>query len=282
DEVIVPYLNDQNKKYAWRDKCYFYQFIPSVTFPKIIFKRINDRYYDENGNLINDIYNSNIKELLIKQENIIFKPGFGAFGRAVEKHHITSNSDAEKLITDHEYLQHYLVQEVVKQHKFFDQFNSSSVNIMRINTLFHNGKVEILDNAMVRFGLPGYHTDVAFVNGKEIVRAVGITKEGHLKSHFWDLYGHKSKLEEYEYTEVPMWDEVRKTVIDGASKMPYFSFIAWDVTVNDQNEVVVIEYNIDFPGSVIYQYDQPFFGNVTDSLLNEIKLHHEIPRFYRN
>lgn len=55
-------------------------------------------------------------------------------------------------------------------------------------------------------------------------------------------------------------------------KLDHFDIVGWDVTVDDKENVVLVEYNIKRPGTVFYQYAHgPFFGEVTEQVLSFLK-----------
>ena len=58
---------------------------------------------------------------------------------------------------------------------------------------------------------------------------------------------------------------------EGAKNVPYFSWIGWDVTVDEDGKPVVIEYNILNPGTVLYQFGGPLFDNRTELALGFLK-----------
>ena len=54
--------------------------------------------------------------------------------------------------------------------------------------------------------------------------------------------------------------------------MGHFDIIGWDFTVTDDDKIVCIEYNVQRPGTVFYQYvNGPFFGEHTDKVLEFLK-----------
>ena len=84
--------------------------------------------------------------------------------------------------------QNYVIQEVLTQHDTLSSLNSSSVNPIRVMTLRLNGKIKYL-HSIVRFGTPGSITDVTFKNGKEIIQASSITKNGVVSPLYYDVDG---------------------------------------------------------------------------------------------
>ena len=274
-DILVPYLNDTRYVEAYRDKSVFSRILPDLPFPETILKNIRGRLYDSENRFVSEETAKRIlKEPSSFAQDIIIKENSGGCGKQVQKIKLASDDDVEKVLTHFKYSQGCLVQKVIQQHPFFAQFNEDSVNILRINTLFINGRVIILDNIALRYGQSGSHTDVSFVNGNEIVNVIGITKSGRLMEEVLNPYCHRKKCSELfqlSLTQVPAFEEIRQTVIKGAEQLPYFNLIGWDVTVDINEKPVVIEYNIVRPGSMIYQYFGPFFGDHTEEALAFLK-----------
>lgn len=56
------------------------------------------------------------------------------------------------------------------------------------------------------------------------------------------------------------------------SEMPYFSFIGFDVAINEEGDLVIMEYNIRVSGIMYYQYtNSPLFGLYTNEIVSLYK-----------
>ena len=58
-------------------------------------------------------------------------------------------------------------------------------------------------SASVRFGIKGSFTDIAYINGKEIVNVVGIDKNGCLKDRFVTFDGNSDVNPQIQEKIVP-------------------------------------------------------------------------------
>jgi len=272
--IIWPFYNNEQFRFAWKDKNYFERFLPDVPFPEVILRKINGRFYDSHDKFISETEKKEIVQLLINEEEVIVKDAWDSGeGRGVTKYKIKSVEDAEKLIQEWN-SDNYIVQKIVKQNKCFAQFNESSVNIMRISSWYHEGKVEILAPTL-RVGTKGQVTDISYINGIETVNVVGITKDGYFKNELVTQDGKSRDI--YEIIEkgnekIPKWHEIIKLIKEKHKKLGHFDIIGWDFTVTDDDKIVCIEYNVQRPGTVFYQYvNGPFFGEHTDKVLEFLK-----------
>ena len=274
-DILVHYLNKMNYVEAYRDKAFFNRFLPDIRFPATILKTVGGRFYGPDDRFVSaDEAKQILKKCSSEGRDVIAKNSSSGGGKQVKKWALASEADADKIWDQISNSKNWVVQEVIQQHPFFAQFNESSVNILRINTLYLNGKVVILDNTLLRYGQPGRHTDIYYVRGEKIANVIGITKDGRLMDKSVDDYAFWkdcNELFDLSMTQVPAWEEVKKTVIKGAEQLPYFNLIGWDVTVDADSNPVVLEYNVFRPACANAQFFGPFFGEYTEEVLSFLK-----------
>lgn len=274
--LILPYYNRQEFIQAYKDKNMFDLILPSSDLPKTIFKRKNGALFDRKGEFIScDLYDKRIIKLILEYKEVVFKNATDT-GRGinVKKYIIDGEETVRELLNNWSQVKDFVVQEVIQQHSFFAQFNTSSVNIMRINTWFNDGDV-IVSTPVLRFGMPGQATDCCFVDGEEVVRMIGITLEGKLREKIVHLSGIDEELDiafPNIVKQVPAWDKVVSMLQRNAKKLCHFKCIGWDVTVTKNEEPVVIEYNIFEPSSYASQITNgPMWGEHTEKMLEFLK-----------
>lgn len=287
--MILPYYNSKRLLQAYKDKNAFDIFLPSEHFPATVLKRISGDFYDKNGNFLTSNKNdTKITNLLLNYNEVIVKNALDSGrGENVRKYSINGEDDVNRLINEWD-TQNYIVQEVIRQHPFFASFNDTSVNIVRINSWYHNGKV-IISSPVIRFGMPGYATDCCFINGKEVVHLVGVTKDGYIRDKVVDLNAKVENINCYMTNttqRIPAWDKIVELIKKDAPLLKHFHLIGWDITVTDKEEPVIIEYNILYPSPYSSQItDGPMWEEYTDELLsflkNEKNRKHYIPKEFR-
>ena len=284
--VILPYYNRKEYETVFKNKNLFDIFLPNCSFPKTIVKKVGDIFYDKSGINIDE---QQAVQLIAAFPEVILKNATDTGqGKNVAKYAVSSVEDALKVLTQWKDKHDFLVQEVIQQHPFFSQFNESSVNIIRFNSLFLNGKVYV-HTPVLRFGLPGHVTDCAHINGEEIVRMVGIHDDGEIRNRAIHLNGDEESIlgsVESPITKVPAFDKILELIDKNARQMPYFKIIGWDITVDKDNNPIVVEFNIHMPSSYGSQITNgPMWGDDTSLLLsfleNEENRRLYIPSFYR-
>ncbi len=278
EQVLYRYYKNMGFSAAYADKNMFASFLPEARFPKAFGKRMHFHYYDAEdrycGDKLNDTFVDRVWDAIREagggNEIILKETVASSFGKGVKKATVESKEALQKLLSGYK-LENFAIQEVVRQHPFFAQLNPDSVNIIRITTWRKGDRVYPLAPC-IRFGIKGSHTDVAFVDGKEILNVVKIGEDGRIAEQYVTLEGEHVDFPAGIDRQVPQWEEILKTVEAGALRLRHFDIVAWDVTVDDQGRVVCIEYNLNFPGSLIYQFAHgPLAGDHTDELLAFLK-----------
>lgn len=255
-------LNDIGLKFVMSDKNYFELYMPEVNFPAIIVRNIDGVFYDKNRNIIT---REEAESLISEHNQVVIKPandnGFGKGVELVEKGDLKILGSSKK---------NYLIQELIHQHPSLAALNESSVNVVRVVTMFLGGKVFHLSSAF-RFGEKGEFVD----NGKGMT-VVGIDENGKLREKGYSSNGTTSVKNHsgiaFKGYEIPKYKEMVDIALKQHSKFPQIKIIGWDFTVDDKENVVVVEYNIKYPGVLYYQWvNGPLFGEKTEEILDEIK-----------
>ena len=140
----------------------------------------------------------------------------------------------------------FIIQKIVKQSAETALFNPSSLNTMRISTLFLNGEFTIC-TAMIKFGQPNKIVDNIGSGGC----CVGINDDGTLMNHGFN----------HQYDKIDSWNGIPfkghkitnfENVIETARKahlcIPQCKFVGWDFAIDENGNVLLIEANLIWPG----------------------------------
>lgn len=274
--IVYSFYNDHAYEYTWRDKNMFDRLLPKVPFPKTFAKRIRNRLYV--GDKCFHNYGENeIAERIYgcltacSVDEIVIKPARqSGFGRSVKKYTINSINDIIVAISEWNGNSDWIIQECISQHPILALLNESSSNMLRICSWRHDNDVEILF-AAARIGVTGSFTDVSFINGREQVRVLGITKEGYFKTKILDQDGFFVRSFDSN-VKVPAWNEIVDIIKHNHLPMDNFDIIGWDFTVDENEKPICFEWNIQWPGTVLYQYvNGPLWGDFTEEILTFLK-----------
>lgn len=262
---IDPILCEYDAKYFLSDKNYFNLFMPNVVFPETIIKNIRGSFYDSRFQLISE---QDARQIIKQYDSVVVKPsnesGFGRGVELVEFENFESVFDRKR---------DYIVQKLLKQHPSFSMLNESSVNIVRIVTLFLNDRVRVVTAAMRVGGVGDFTDNVEHQDGTGMI-VVGIDN-GKLKK--WGYHSNGSKVlqtpggQVFEGFKILNYDKMVQIAINGHERFPQVRFIGWDFTLDSNGNVIAMEYNTKSPGVLYYQYvNGPLFGSSTNELLDYV------------
>ncbi len=274
---ILPKLNDVNyglfglrHKYSYfTDKNYQEKFAKNFKFPKAVVRCINGNFYDSEFKYITkDEAYKKIKGY----DKLVFKKSLGeGHGRGVK---LVENKDFIQQID--KFQNNFVIQELIKQHQFLDNLNSSSVNIIRVTSLLLDGVCYIL-GSVLRIGAPGAFCD-HLGYGKKKPRIVALDEKGNLVGLaispddcqiYSDIFGKNIE------GKVPNFEKIIDSVKKEHLNFLHHKIIGWDITIDDKGDIVCIEFNSIVPGIVQTQMVcGPIFAQRSVNympLLDEIK-----------
>lgn len=270
--VLYAFYNDAKSLGGWDDKNLYDKLVPSVSFPKVYCHYYMGDYYDGSWNYFSfhdlDKLSKQIYEHLSssnKKEFVIKKARNSSFGKDVQLLSFNSPDDITSILKSRK--SDFVIQEKVEQHPFFNQFNKSSVNVLRVISFRYKGEIKIL-SVSIKFGIEGAFTDVSFIKGKEIVNVCGVSDEGIVNERCANLDGRIVPPQTLKEKGVICYDEIIKQVKLAHKQLFPFGLVGWDIAVDIHEKPIFIEYNVHWPGTMLYQYaNGPFGGKYTEDLL---------------
>ena len=264
--VVDSFFNDSQAALALDDKNLYDFLFHDVNQPKTICRKQDGVYLDANYNVVteNDALN------LCKDNGcVIIKPAVDACAGAGIVKWVDDNSNDDKLKEAFKKTRTFVGQDILKQSLTLAKFNESSVNTMRIVTLMLGGEVHVV-TAVVIIGGRGATTNHLHGGGM----CCGILPDGQLMKYAFD-----GKLNQYEQHpcgavfskfKIPNYDKCISLVKELAPRLCRVSkLVAWDISLNQSDEPVLIETNLRWGGSVQIAAG-PVFGDMTEDVLNWI------------
>lgn len=263
---LYKYYNDPAYVDAWRDKNMFERLLPRLRFPEVLGRRIRGRYQDGSGLTLEE---GRFARTILEQANgdhvIVKDARLSGHGRGVRKYKVSTADEALLLIKDWSSSDNYVVQRCIRQHEVLAEFNESSVNIVRLLTWRRGDRVDLLFAAL-RYGMPGEITDDCSRDGAEILNVVGIDEGGSMRGEAYGLDGDvvgrfpRAGL-------IPSWTKMVEYTKLAHLGLDSFDLVGWDFTVDGLGTPICLEYNIQWPGTVVYQFAcGPYAGALTDEL----------------
>lgn len=273
--VVYEYYNDRVYEHTWRDKNMFHRLLPQVPLPRELGRRTRGRYVqDETGYIAGEddaalrTFARAVWQALGREDDVVVKKTRDTgFGKSVSKYRLSGEDDALQMLMQWRDCRDYVVQVCVRPHPVMASLNASSSNILRICSWRHGNDVDIL-YAAARVGAGDSFTDVSFVDGEERVHLVGITPDGYFADQMIDQYGRWVR-DMPQGIRVPAWDAILEIIRGNHPLIDNFDIIGWDFTIDEAGEPVCFEWNISWPGTVLYQFANggPLYGDRTEEIL---------------
>lgn len=274
---IVPsdfYYNCQlalNKKWSLNflsHKANLHLFVPENNRPKTIVYDVNNHLYDATNKVLTkeEAFEllSNRKEFVVKQ--CLFTGG----GKGVKKLQTPSDEQIYKILSGSD----FIVQEIVAQHDFFSNLNASSVNTIRMETLNLNGTTSVL-SSFIRIGPKGSFLDN--ISGREGM-VVGVDNNGVFSSFGlnkdYDVVYESSMGKKFEGLIIPNYDKIMSTVMEFHKQFPLVNLINWDVAIDKEGIVKIIEINLNAMNPLYHQiFNGPIFKGRTQEVIDYVITH---------
>ncbi len=267
--IIDQHFNSRKLGYGFNDKNYYSLIFPNILQPKVLVRKIGCFLYSEDYILIDADSAMNI---ISSEKEVIIKPTQETgSGRDISffKTNESENEIRALLLDDIE--KDYIIQTIVCQHDSLASIYPKALNTIRITTLMMEDGVHIL-SAVLRMGSGNSRVDNASNGGI----SVGINSDGYLNDHGHVLYsGHQMERHPdgfvFEGFKVPEFYKVKECAQRLAQYTGNFRLVSWDMTVDKNGNVVLIEANMRKGGIAIHQFNNgPLFGDLTQRVLNEV------------
>ena len=229
NKMRLKYNEHFNAKEFFDDKAKF-----NETFADLIHRK-----WFVNRNLSYKEFEKNISGL----DAILVKPLAATQGIGIKKYECsTKKSERKKLYEELINMPESIVEEYIVQHKKVMKFCPTSVNTLRITTLYHNGKCEFL-YSVFRMGR-GEVVDNFHAGG--IAATVDI-KTGTVVSNAADLDGNVFSKNPYSNLKIkgfkiPHWDKIIETCQKATGRVDDVCLIGWDFAITEKG-VDLIEGN---------------------------------------
>lgn len=269
-QYVIPRTNPSSYVSAFKNKALYDVYFSQMPIIQSVTMCLGGGKY-KNGMI--PISDEQEYELLINLKAFIIKPAFDSgCGKGVKKVDLTLIKNKKEYLRNliDEYRSDYVTQEILVQHPDIARLNPRSLNCCRVTSILLNNRFSystILKVGNINSDVDNWH-DSYFI---------GVDGQGKLLK-----YGYDSKLNRVEKTDngicfegiqLPKYNEMI-AVIEKFHKyyFPNVGILGWDVCVDVDNNVRVIEVNVDFPGIAGEQMASgTFFKERRDDILNLFK-----------
>ncbi len=265
---IDQYFNARKLGYGFNDKNYYSRIFPNVKQPKTIVRNIGGVLFDKD---YLQICISDAINLVTSESEVIVKPSQeSGSGRGIQFYKCGQVKQIEALLNDSNE-KNYIVQAIVNQHPLLEQVHPGSLNTIRICSLLLDDGVHIL-SSVLRMGVNKSRIDNVTAGGI----SAAINADGKLDRYAYTYYSgerfekHPQGLV-FDGYQIPSYNLVIEKVKVLAQTIGNFRLVSWDMAVDADGDVILIEANMRKGGINLHQFDNgPLFGDLTNRVLDEV------------
>lgn len=262
---VIPALNRHDFKDAYLDKNIYSTLFPDVRQPVSIVKNMHGHFYLDGMEIS---FEQAVDAVTKASGELIVKPTVETCnGEGVIQLQDTSAAAVSALF-EH-YGINFAVQEKVKQHPEIQRVNPTSLNSMRLYTYRRlDGTYEYLYSfAHLRFGGKGAIKDnVSQGGGTCLIGEDGMVDDRVYRFKRMEVSSLKQETG-VENLVIPNYQRVIDTLLKMHSRLPYFDFVGWDVTVLPDGEPLLIEFNLVPSVEGPQMMAGPMFGDLLDEVI---------------
>jgi len=288
--ILEPVLNNRTYAFAYNDKNFFERYLGNFAdlFPKTIFRVQYGSFYDEKYNRIdNDLCVKKLMELPL-DEDLILKPSIetGGGSNVILIKHINDKYEVQKQIfTAKEILSfmkdynygNCILQERLKQHQWFEQFNITSLNTLRLY-VYRSVQDDMVHplSAYIRFGRKGSLVD----NSSQGGFTMGVNLSGLTNNFYITRYGKKITEDEIlKMTSQKFVPNFQEFISYAENIAPYFlhhRLLGFDFTVDSNGRTRLLEINNLYIGIINQQMNNgALYGPYLYEILDYGKQHYK-------
>lgn len=267
---IDMYYNNWNIASVLDNKCFYNRFLPDVKQPDVFAYRINNIWYDEK---MTPISLNEILEKMQKEKELFIKEAYdSAGGHGVTYIKIDDNANNKFYECINKIDVDIVIQKALKQSKTLAKINESSVNTIRILSMLNKDGTVKIYSSILRMGINGSKVDNASSGGI----TCGINADGTLKKVAYKVNGekyfkHPTSGIEFGNIRIPKFKEMEELVEKNHPLLPMSRLISWDLTLNENDEIVLIEFGLRYGELDFHQLNNgPVFGKDTKKILDEV------------
>lgn len=265
--IIDQHFNARKLGYGFNDKNYYCKIFSNVKQPRTIVRNIGGLLFDEQYKQISAT--DAVKKIIAESEVIVKPSQESGSGRGIQFLRNEQISDIKNLIRSSE--KDYIVQALVKQHPALEHVHQGSLNTIRVCTLMLDDGVHVL-SAVLRMGVNKSRIDNVTAGGI----SAAIKFDGKLDKYAYTYYTgerfdkHPQGLV-FEGYEIPSYHKLIDTVKLLAQTIGNFRLVSWDMAIDEDGDVLLIEANMRKGGINLHQFDNgPLFGDLTKRVLDEV------------
>ena len=266
---IRSVINPMNQLQSLENKAMCDVYFPQLNFPKVYVRGFKDgAIYDRK---MSPLSIDQAAEVLSKVNGFIIKPSMDSEqGRGVKKVTTIDITAIKKILI--EAGNDFVAQEILQQHNSIARLNESSLNTFRVTSLYLNGHYRAV--TALKVGKKGSVRD-----NWNCSYWVNVGNDGCLSEEAYDYNLNIVKQTDngiiFKGLQMPCYNEMMNFVEKWHKQLfPNCGIVGWDITIDINGQIRVIETNLDTPGTKIEQLcNLDFFKSFRDDICGIMSKH---------
>ncbi|MCI8635370.1 MAG: hypothetical protein HFJ05_07195 [Eubacterium sp.] len=225
-----------------------------------------------------NISEKDAQEIISNESQFVIKPTIGgSSGHSVEIINTEIEKDISVAQLQKKFGDNFIIQDVIKPHDSFKRLHPESINTIRIISYIADNDIKIAPISM-RIGTGKTNVDNIHSGGV----GVSVSNDGVLNQYAYQLGYCDSKIryEKHPDTQIvfkgyqlPCIPEIIESAKKMHMKFPRITYISWDFTVDEDENIVLIEVNLFGQGVWLPQIvsGQGLFGEDIREIFKVIK-----------
>lgn len=260
---ILEKTNPYNQVAALQNKAMLDIYFNELPLPEVFVRCIANVFYDKTMKIFAI---DEAMEFLKTKDEFIIKPSVETgSGKGVKK--VNLNNISEEYLRELflSYNGNFIAQEVLYQSDEIEKLNPTSLNTCRITTIFLNGKFDY--SSIFKVGKKGADKD-----NWSCSYLVGMNKDGNFHRFGYDNQLNKVYKSDNDILFEGLHFPNFKAMVEFTKKyhinyFPNCGIVGWDILIDKNDNVRVIEVNLDWPGVVGEQLcSGTFFKSFRDEI----------------
>jgi hypothetical protein len=268
---IEPSLNDYTMSKVYKDKNNYDRLLNREYLPNTILRNMAGVYYDGDYKSQSD---QNVRDILTaltkKHEKVVLKPTIITGARNKVRFVNLSEETLTFEFLENEYRQNFIIQEFIEQHNWFNQlgttcnmrFNTyrsvsdNAIFVHEMNCSFNSGVEPDRSQYTNYIVAVDNHGKVGSISITPDRQVINVTPDGNVKFS--------------QIGKIPKFNEIKQILTKSAIRLrfPYHRRLGFDVVVDKNEKVFIIEVNVNRLGFNISQYlSGGLFKEYTDEVI---------------
>lgn len=254
---LYEYILNPRRYQMLQHKGMLHKFLPKKILPTTLVNKMYGVLYDREDHVISV---SQAADILYKCPDFLYKPNIGTGGgKGLKEIDMRGKSEEECMAIVQDILKgdNFICQELLEGSPQMTRYNYNprTVNTIRCITLLLNGKASVVSSYLRMSAGNTVNDNVSFstktnLNSDTANCYVGIHPDGSLHEFGLCRIDRSRKFFkspsgiEFKGEKIAFYEQMKETLMELHRHLPMLAFIAWDVTLDKDNNIRVIEINL--------------------------------------